>query len=233
VEGHPIAASSIPIMPDVPAMRPDAMVEASVTVEKPFVAPSENAKVQVIVPTPAEPGVIREKMPVVSAERPVAAKVSQQTVATVDKPEEKAVAAAAHVVVAPAAVEASAPQALQAAPEVAAASAASARTEVIVETVNQIVEAVVGQILVTPGITHGECEIKILLKPTVLDGSEITMSAKDGTLTVSITPATQEASAAAAGALPRLEIALAEHAPAFHHVSVALQSKKGNRYEAV
>ena len=72
-----------------------------------------------------------------------------------------------------------------------------------------------------------------MLKPTVLDGSEIAMSAKDGTLTVSITPATQEASAAAAAALPRLEIALAEHAPAFHHVSVALQLKKGNRNEAV
>ena len=160
-------------------------------------------------------------------------KVSNPKVAAVDKPEEKAIAAAAHVVVAPSAVEVSAPQVLQAAPEVASASAASARTEAIVETVNQIVEAVVGQILVTPGITHGECEIKIMLKPTVLDGSEITMSAKDGTLTVGITPATQEASAAAAAALPRLEIALAEHAPAFHHVSVALQLKKGTRNEAV
>ncbi|MBR4614972.1 MAG: hypothetical protein IKO55_05145, partial [Kiritimatiellae bacterium] len=232
-ERHPVAASSTPIIPDAPAMRPDARVEAPVAVEKPFVAPSDNAKIQVIVTTPAEPGVIREKTPVVSAERSVAAKVSHPVVATADKPEEKAVAVAAHVVVAPAAVEASAPQALQAAPEVAAASAASARTEAIVETVNQIVEAVVGQILVTPGITQGECEIKIMLKPTVLDGSEITMSAKDGTLTVGITPATQEASAAAAAALPRLEIALAEHAPAFHHVSVALQLKKGTRNEAV
>ena len=150
------------------------------------------------------------------------------------KPEEKVTAASAHVVVAPTVVEVpSTLQGVQTAPEVAAASAASARTEAIVETVNQIVEAVVGQILVTPGITHGECEIKIMLKPTVLDGSEITMSAKDGTLTVSITPATQEASAAAAAALPRLEIALAEHAPAFHHVSVALQLKKGTRNEAV
>ena len=202
-------------------------------IAKPFVAPSDNAKIQVIVTNPEEPDVISAKTPVVIAERPVAAKVSHPAVATVDKPEEKAVAAAAHVVVAPAAVEASAPQVLQAAPEVAAASAASARTEAIVETVNQIVEVVVGQILVTPGITHGEGEIKIMLKPTVLDGSEIAMSAKDGTLTVSITPATQEASAAAAAALPRLEIALAEHAPAFHHVSVALQLKKGTRNEAV
>jgi flagellar hook-length control protein FliK len=215
VEGRPVAASNTPIKPDASAAKPGARDEGPVIVVL------------------AEPNGNIAKTPVVSAERPVAAKVSHPAVATVDKPEEKAVAAAAHVVVAPAAVEASAPQALQAAPEVAAASAASARTEVIVETVNQIVEAVVGQILVTPGITQGECEIKIMLKPTVLDGSEIAMSAKDGTLTVSITPATQEASAAAAAALPRLEIALAEHAPAFHHVSVALQLKKGNRNEAV
>ncbi len=201
--------------------------------ENPVSAPPGQTTVQVIVPTPAEPNGIIEKTPVVPAERPGAEKVDNPKIATTDKTEEKAVAASAHVVVASAAVEASAPQVLPVAPEVAAASAASARTETIVETVNQIVEAVVGQILVTPGITHGECEIKIMLKPTVLDGSEVTMSAKDGTLTVSITPATQEASAAAAAALPRLEIALAEHAPAFHHVSVALQLKKGNRNEAV
>ena len=112
-------------------------------------------------------------------------------------------------------------------------SAESARTESIVETVNQVVEAVAGQITVTPGITHGDCDIKITLKPTVLDGSEITMSSKDGTLTVYIVPATQEASAMVAAAMPRLETALAEHAPAFRHVSVALAVKKGNRNEAV
>ena len=209
------------------------MIEAPVAVDKPIGASVEQS-VQVIVPTPAEPTVIIEKTHPLSAERPVSAKIFQQTVARVDKPEGKESAASAHVVVTPTLVEVpSTLQGVQTAPEVAAASAASARTEAIVETVNQIVEAVVGQILVTPGITHGEGEIKIMLKPTVLDGSEIAMSAKDGTLTVSITPATQEASAAAAAALPRLEIALAEHAPAFHHVSVALQLKKGTRNEAV
>ena len=125
------------------------------------------------------------------------------------------------------------PQSVQPAPEVAAASAASARTEAIVETVNQVVDAVVGQISVTPGIVNGDCEIKIALKPDVLDGSEIALSSKDGTLSVYITPATQEASAAVAAALPRLEIALAEHAPAFHSVSVALAAKKGKDNEAV
>ena len=128
-------------------------------------------------------------------------------------------------------VQVAAPDAIgvsvQATPEVAAVSAASARTESIVDTVNQIVDAVVGQIVVTPSLVQGEGEVRMTLKPTVLDGSDITLTAKDGTLTVAVTPATPAAEQAAAAALPRLEIALAEHAPAFRHVAVALVAKKG------
>ena len=110
-------------------------------------------------------------------------------------------------------------------------AAATARTEVIVETVNKMVEAVVGQISVTPSLVKGEGEVHMTLKPTVLDGSDITLTAKDGTLTVAITPATPEAVQSAAAALPRLEAALAEHVAAFHHVSVALVAKKGKTDE--
>ena len=128
-------------------------------------------------------------------------------------------------------VQVAAPDAIgvsvQATPEVAAVSAASARTESIVDTVNQIVDAVVGQIVVTPSLVQGEGEVRMTLKPTVLDGSDITLTAKDGTLTVAVTPATPAAEQAVAAALPRLEIALAEHAPAFRHVAVALVAKKG------
>ena len=190
---------------------------AVATIDKPEVAVAVGKTTMATVVEKPETGGV--------AEKPV--------VAPSDKLEEKAVAAAAHVVVAPPPAEPTAQQVVQASPEVAAVSAASARTEAIVETVNQVVEAVVGQIVVTPGVERGECEIKITLKPTVLDGSEIAMSAKDGALTVHITPTTQEASAAAASALPRLEIALAEHAPAFRQVSVALALKKGKDNEAV
>ncbi|MBP5544086.1 MAG: hypothetical protein ILM98_08420, partial [Kiritimatiellae bacterium] len=110
-------------------------------------------------------------------------------------------------------------------------AAATARTEVIVETVNKMVEAVVGQISVTPSLVKGEGEVHMTLKPTVLDGSDITLTAKDGTLTIAITPATPEAVQSAAAALPRLEAALAEHVAAFHHVSVALVAKKGKTDE--
>ena len=121
------------------------------------------------------------------------------------------------------------------------AAAQSARTEVIAETVgktveivNQVVEAVVAEIAVTPTLAQGQGEIRIILKPTVLDGSEIHLSAKGGEMTVSVTPATAEAARIVQQNLPRLETALAEHAPSFHHVAVVVSSaKKGKTDETV
>ena len=240
------------------AVPAEAMASAPVSapVEKPVAAPVEakpvvsvEANAYARVEAPAAAPV--EAKPAVSAEAGPAMPVEAKTVVSVEakpespaeakkaiapveaKTEEKSVAVSAHVVVAPAAVGSPLPQTVQEAPEVAAASAVSARTEAIVETVNQVVEAVAGRILVTPGIVHGDCEVKILLKPTVLDGSEITMSSSGGALVVSISPATEAAGAMASAALPRLETALAEHVAAFRQVSVALVTKKGNRNETV
>jgi hypothetical protein len=140
---------------------------------------------------------------------------------------EDAVQAAPHVVVAAAVPQAVDGIAQQSAQEVAAVSAVTARTEVLVETVSQVVEAVVEQIAVTPALVQGEGEVRMTLKPTVLDGSDILLSAKDGTLAVVVAPATVAAEQAMAAALPRLEMALAQHAPAFRHVEVALAAKKG------
>ena len=117
-------------------------------------------------------------------------------------------------------------------PSELAASAASARTEVIVETVNEIVETVVYRISVTPSLGRGGGDIRITLRPTVLDGSTIKLSASGGNLTVAVAPATPEAASTAAAALPRLEAALAAHAPAFLHVAVVLSAvKKGKANE--
>ena len=105
-------------------------------------------------------------------------------------------------------------------------AASTARTETIVETVNQIVETVVDEISVSSTLATGNDEIKITLRPTVLDGSTIKLSAKDGELTVAVIPATLESASVAAAALLRLEYALAAHAPAFNHVAVVLHSAK-------
>ena len=141
----------------------------------------------------------------------------------------KAASASAHVVVSPAASEAAAvQQPRQDAVSAVSPEAASARSDAIVETVNKIVESVAAEISVTPSIAKGEETVHITLKPTVLDGSEIALSAKDGTLTVAIVPATSQAERTAAAALPRLETALAEHIPAFQKLVVVVKKGKSN-----
>ena len=133
---------------------------------------------------------------------------------------------------APVAQVVASPVAPVAQPEVLRAEAASARTATIVQTVNEVVEAVAAQISVTPMLAQGEGEIRIVLKPTVLDGSEIRLSAKEGALTVAIAPATPESAQLVAAAVPRLETALAEHVPAFNHVAVVVApAKKGRTNE--
>ena len=118
-------------------------------------------------------------------------------------------------------------------PAAASVAAASARTAAIVETVNEIVETVVDRIAVTPALASGEGEIRITLRPTVLDGSSIRLSAKGGELTVVVAPATPQAAQLAAAALSRLEVALAEHAPAFRHVAVVLATAKKGKSDEV
>ena len=103
---------------------------------------------------------------------------------------------------------------------------APVRTVSIVETVNAVSEAVVAEIAATPAIVRGEGEVRIKLRPSVLGGSEILLSARDGALSVEITPATPEAARMAAAALPRLEEALAAHAHSFNRVAVSLASQK-------
>ncbi len=106
------------------------------------------------------------------------------------------------------------------------AAAASARTETLAVTVSNIAEAVATQILVTPALAQGEGTVRLVLKPNVLDGAVVTLTAQEGTLTVTLTPPTPKAAAIAAAALPQLEVALASHAPAFHHVAVVLTSAR-------
>ena len=156
--------------------------------------------------------------------------------AAVEKPvvtEKETETVALHAVPAP---QAAAPVEAMPAPQVAAVQ--SARTEAIVEAVgkmvevvNQVVEAVVAEIAVTPTLAHGEGEIRITLKPTVLDGSEIWLSAKSGELTVTISPATVQSAQIVQQNLPRLETALAEHVSSFHHVAVVVSAAKKGKID--
>ena len=116
---------------------------------------------------------------------------------------------------------------LGAMPEVSVGDA-STRTAEIAETVSRIIEAVSEQIEVCPAMVRGEEEVVIRLKPTVLGGSEIKLSAKDGILSLEITPATPVAEQLVARNIPQLERALAEHIPAFHGFTVAVKRGRNN-----
>ena len=100
----------------------------------------------------------------------------------------------------------------------AAAKAASARSQEIVSAV----ESVAAAISVTPGLAHGDGEVRIVLKPTVLGGSEIKVEARGQSLQVSISPASAEVEQLVERSLPQFQQQLAERVAAFHNVSVAV-----------
>ncbi len=91
----------------------------------------------------------------------------------------------------------------------------------------ELVESVAAQIRVEPSLRSGEGTVMIQLKPTVLEGSRISLSAKDGALSVEIAPvATGEVVARIQNALPRLEAALASSIAEFHSISVSLRKDR-------
>ncbi len=95
--------------------------------------------------------------------------------------------------------------------------------------IEELVETVAAQIRVERSLQAGEGTVTIQLKPAVLEGSQISLSAKDGSLSVEIAPATVSVAERIQGAVPRLEAALAGHVAEFHSFSVVL--RKGRKDE--
>ena len=215
----------MPIPAETPIpVKDQVVVERPMTVEMPLsvAMPSPVEKpVPVEMPSPVERPVV--------VERPAAG----EKTAIVDEPvsadEKKPV-----VVEAPSALPVTpnvVPQAIDAVAINNDVSVATARTVAIVEAVEEIVHAVSAQIEVTPSLVKGEGEILIRLKPTVLEGSEIKLSAQDNALSVIIVPATPSVEQVVSRGIPQLEIALAEHLPTFGSISVAV-AKKGKSDES-
>ena len=228
----PVATPAVEpqVAPVAPDSRPATIAAAQVTpaapvatpvVESP-VAPAAPVDKSTVVESPAAPVVEAPvaKSEVASAKPVVAGKrtAAPEEVVVIDLSQESARAAAP----------------LREAPFVAAAqqeiaaSTASARTESIIEVVNNVAEAIADQILVTPSLVRGEGQMIVRLKPEVLDGSEIHLSSESGTLAVEIVPSTQNAAKLATEAMPRLETALAEHVATFRQVSVSVRKGKVN-----
>ena len=219
-----------PVQTEVPAQPIERQLESGFIARREGEGMTEPAFSTVGVETTPQPRTVEAPV-----EKNVVPQVRARSEHPVDEPDAPTVLAAAPMM--PPLVERSIPAESAAVQQVAAAQ--SARTEAVnatvaraVETVNALVETVVAEIAVTPALARGDGEIRITLKPTVLDGSELHLSAKAGELTVSIAPATAEAAHVIQQNLPRLETALAEHAPAFRHVAVVLSSfKKGKTDE--
>jgi hypothetical protein len=120
-------------------------------------------------------------------------------------------------------VATSAPVALEIDP-----AAATARTHELVEAASQVADT----ILVTPSLVHGEGEITIQLKPTVLDGSEIRLEAKGSSITVAVTPATQSVAQVIAQSQAQFEQTLVERLPSFQIAVTMTPPKSVRRNEA-
>ena len=220
-----------PVQTEVPAQPIERQLESGLVARREGEGMTESAFSTVGVEPTRQPRTVEAPV-----EKNVAPQVRARSEHPVDEPDAPTVLAAAPMM-SPPLVERTIPAESAAVQQVAAAQ--SARTEAVnaavaraVETVNALVETVVAEIAITPALARGDGEIRITLKPTVLDGSALHLSAKAGELTVSIAPATAEAAHVIQQNLPRLETALAEHTPAFRHVAVVLSSfKKGKTDE--
>ena len=105
----------------------------------------------------------------------------------------------------------------------AATRAATARSQEIVSAV----ETVAATVAVTPGLHHGDGEVRIILKPSVLDGSEVRIEANGPALQVSITPATTEVAQLVERSIPMFQQQLAERIAAFQSISVLITPRPG------
>ncbi len=88
--------------------------------------------------------------------------------------------------------------------------------------------AVADTLLVTPGLLRGEGEIRIQLRPDVLDGTEIRIAVAGRQLTVAFTPPTHELAALIEQSRPQLTAHLAER---IHSFQIAVDVRRRVRSE--
>ncbi len=88
----------------------------------------------------------------------------------------------------------------------------------------EVVESVCDAIMVSPGVLRGEGEIRIRLKPEVLDGTEIRLEAKGRTISVMFQPVTSEAQQILEQNIGQFEQHLAGR---IHNYQIAVSIRKG------
>ena len=110
--------------------------------------------------------------------------------------------------------------------------AATARSHELVEAAAEVADT----ILVTPSLVRGDGEVKIRLKPTVLEGSEIRLEAKGNSITVEVSPATPDIARVVERSQAQFAQQLSERLPSFQFaVSISqrpVSDRKALRNEA-
>ena len=105
---------------------------------------------------------------------------------------------------------------------VESAGAATARTEMLVDVVESITDAM----LVSPGLMRGQGEVMIRLKPEVLDGTEIHLVAEGRHMSIAFQPATSEAQQILEQNIGQFEQHLAGR---IHNYQIAVAVRKGTK----
>ena len=111
---------------------------------------------------------------------------------------------------------------------VAAFTPSAARAVEPAQVLVEAARAVADTLLVTPGLLRGEGEIRIQLRPDVLDGTEIHIAVAGRQLTVAFTPPTHELAALIEQSRPQLTAHLAER---IHSFQIAVDVRRRVRSE--
>ena len=111
---------------------------------------------------------------------------------------------------------------------VAAFTPSAARAVEPVQVLVEAARAVSDTLLVTPGLLRGEGEIRIQLRPDVLDGTEIHIVVAGRQLTVAFTPPTPDLVALIEQSRPQLTAHLAER---IHSFQIAVDVRRRVRSE--
>ena len=111
-------------------------------------------------------------------------------------------------------------------------SAATAAARNVVKMFIAAAEAVADAILVSTGFENGEGSILVRLQPEVLDGSEVQITVKGGTLTVIVNPASQDVQMIVEANRTQFEQHLAEKVHSWR-VAIAVKKRGENTDERV
>ena len=233
----PVAATvaEAPAKPDIPAPvvaeAPTKPRNPAPVAEAPTAPASPAPAAATVAEAPAKPNipapVVAEAPAKPAAPAPVAEKAARPQVVGLDEedpaqPLQAADLSAVRTAAVPQAADA--PAAMSAAATIDP-SAATARTNELVEAAVAVAET----ISATPSLVRGDGEVVIRLKPTVLDGSEIRLEAKGSSVSISVLPSNEAVAQAVVRSQAQFAQQLSERMPSFQFAVTVAAVAAGSR----